>query len=146
MGTLRFALNFALIPIFCLIFSLKASAGESFRLWAELAPAQQAALAPIGDLWNDLPAQQQNRLLQMTRRFEQLSDIKKRTVHARLRSWVKLSREDRQQARYNYQKLIQMPSRKQVEVNKHWKAVQMSERIPVRPEVTTEPLAAENHP
>jgi len=66
-----------------------------FRLWAELSPLEQAALAPIASDWNHLPAQQQEKLIKVAKGFTKLTPKQRQVLHARLVNWTRMTPEQR---------------------------------------------------
>jgi hypothetical protein len=100
-----------------------------FKLWAELSPQEQAALAPIAEDWNHLPTLQQERLRKVAQGYAKLSPDKQRVLQSRLVAWARMTPEQRKSARANYQKLITLPVQAQHTVKRRWseaRGVQLS--------------------
>jgi len=95
-----------------------------FRLWSELPPEEQSALAPIASDWNHFPAQQQEKLLKVAKGYAKLSPKQQEVFHRRLQSWTRLTPEQRKIARENYRKLLQLPQEKQVQIKRKWMQAQ----------------------
>jgi len=95
-----------------------------FRLWSELPPEEQSALAPIANDWNHLPAQQQEKLLKVAKGYAKLSPKQQELLHRRLQSWTRLTPEQRKVARENYRKLLHLPQEKQVQIKRKWMQAQ----------------------
>ncbi len=91
-----------------------------FRLWSELSPQEQTALAPIAGDWNHMPAQQQEKLLKVAKDFAKLPPKQQQVLHIRLQSWVRMTPEQRKIARENYKKLLELPQEKQVQIKRRW--------------------------
>jgi hypothetical protein len=91
-----------------------------FRLWAELSPLEQAALAPIASDWNHLPAQQQEKLIKVAKGFTKLTPKQRQVLHARLVNWTRMTPEQRKIARENYKKLLELPLQQQVQIKRRW--------------------------
>ena len=92
----------------------------SFRLWAELSPQQQVALAPITDDWNHMPASQQEKLLKVAKGYAGLSPKQQAVLQARLVAWAHMTPEQRMVARENYKKLLAMPAQSRLRVKQRW--------------------------
>lgn len=76
--------------------------------WAELTPAQQAALQPLGPSWSGMSADQQRKWLALARNFQQLSPAERSLLHARMTEWANLSPVQRSQARLNFAQTQQL--------------------------------------
>ncbi len=100
-----------------------------FRLWSELLPEEQSALAPIANDWNHFPAQQQEKLLKVAKGYAKLSPKQKEVFHRRLQSWTRLTPEQRKIARENYQKLMRLPQEKQVQIKHKWMQAQETGQV-----------------
>lgn len=96
------------------------ASAAGFRLWAELTPAEQLALAPIASDWNHLPAHQQERLIKVARGYPKLTPKQQQVLQARLVSWARMTPEQRKVARENYKQLLALPAPKQVQVKQRW--------------------------
>jgi hypothetical protein len=108
--------------ILCLLLLFTAGLAQSagFRLWAELTPQEQAALAPIAGDWNHLPAQQQAKLLKVAQGFAKLTPKQQQVLHMRLQSWTRMTPEQRKIARENYKKLLELPKTRQAQIKRQW--------------------------
>lgn len=113
-----------------------------FRLWAELAPEEQRALAPIAGDWNHFPAQQQEKLLRVAKNYGKLSPRQKELFHRRLQDWTRLTPEQRKIARSNYKKLMELPQSRQVQFKRQWteaRGIQQSDPQAAGPAVSSTP-------
>jgi hypothetical protein len=90
-------------------------------MWVELKPEQQAALAPLQTEWLKLSEAQKRKWLEVSKNYQKLSNDDQIKLHARMTDWVKLSPEQRAQARLNFSAAKTLsPEEKQ----KQWEAYQ----------------------
>jgi len=90
-------------------------------MWVELKPEQQAALAPLQTEWLKLSEMQKRKWLEVSKNYQKLSNDDQIKLHARMTDWVKLSPEQRAQARFNFSAAKTLsPEEKQ----KQWEAYQ----------------------
>lgn len=73
-------------------------------LWHDLSPAQQAGLAPLQNEWDGLDGARKRKWLEMSRRFGSMNAAEQARVHERMREWIRLTPEQRELARENYNK------------------------------------------
>jgi len=73
-------------------------------LWRELSPAQQAALEPLHPEWDAMDGVRKKKWLEMSRRFASMNPTEQGRVHERMRQWMRLTPEQRNLARENYNK------------------------------------------
>lgn len=71
-------------------------------LWQELTPAQKAALAPLASEWDRMDSVRKQKWLDIGNRFAGMKPDEQQRVHERMRAWLKLTPEQRRQARENY--------------------------------------------
>jgi hypothetical protein len=98
----------------------QASAEQGPR-WAELRPAQQAALRPLERDWRDIDARSKLKWLELSARFPKLSPPAQARVQERMAEWAKLSPRERGEARLHFQDAKQFPTEDREE---RWKAYQ----------------------
>lgn len=79
------------------------------KVWQQLNPSQKQALAPLGAQWGALSAQQQNKWLVISQNFSTWPVADQITLHTRMSDWVKLSPQQRNLARFNFNKLQNLP-------------------------------------
>ena len=77
--------------------------------WQQLSGKQKQALAPLASQWASLTPQQQSKWLAISRNFSQMPDTEQATMHARMADWVALSPLQRNQARYNFNVVQNLP-------------------------------------
>jgi hypothetical protein len=73
-------------------------------LWSELTPAQQVALGPLHPEWDALDGVRKKKWLELSRRFGSMNPQEQARVHERMRVWMRLTPEQRNLARENYNK------------------------------------------
>ena len=82
-------------------------------LWRELSRNQQAALAPLKPEWDQLEGMRKRRWLELSARFASMSPAEQKRVHDRMREWMRLTPEQRNLARENFNKTRRLdPGRK----------------------------------
>ncbi len=90
-------------------------------LWIELKPEQQAALAPLQTEWLKMSEPQKRKWLEVSKNYSKLSVDDQTKLHTRMTDWVRLSPEQRAQARLNFSAAKTLsPDEKQ----KQWEAYQ----------------------
>jgi hypothetical protein len=78
--------------------------------WSNLQPAQRAALKPLEREWPRLSAEQQQKWLVLSLRFNKMSLPEQMRVQDRMAEWAKLTPQERIQARLNFQEAKQLPA------------------------------------
>ncbi|QNA89749.1 DUF3106 domain-containing protein [Massilia sp. Dwa41.01b] len=73
-------------------------------LWRELTRAQQLALEPLHPEWDAMDGTRKKKWLEMSRRFASMNPAEQARVHERMRQWIRLTPEQRNLARENYNK------------------------------------------
>jgi hypothetical protein len=71
-------------------------------LWRALTPAQQVALQPLQAEWDQMDAVRKQKWLQLANRFSTMKPAEQERVHERMRTWIKLTPEQRELARETY--------------------------------------------
>ncbi len=72
--------------------------------WTELTPTQQQALKPLALNWDTISDAQKRKWLEISKNFASLPPEGQVTMHSRMNDWVKLSPQERAQARLNFAK------------------------------------------
>lgn len=89
--------------------------------WVDLKPEQQAALAPLQTEWLKLSEVQKRKWLEVSKNYSKLNVDDQTKLHTRMTDWVRLSPEQRAQARLNFSVAKTLsPEEKQ----KQWEAYQ----------------------
>ena len=78
--------------------------------WRDLKTPQQAALKPLERDWPGLDGPQKQKWLQLVARFPKMSAPEQERIQARMADWVKLTPQERGQARLNFEEARQLPS------------------------------------
>jgi hypothetical protein len=73
-------------------------------LWRELTPAQQLALEPLRTEWDTIDGARKKKWLALSRRFGSMNPAEQARVHERMRQWMRLTPEQRDLARENFNK------------------------------------------
>jgi hypothetical protein len=73
-------------------------------LWRDLTPAQQAALEPLRTEWDTIDGVRKKKWLALSRRFASMNPTEQARVHERMRQWMRLTPEQRNLARENFNK------------------------------------------
>lgn len=89
--------------------------------WAELSPAQQAALQPLGPFWGGMSADQRRKWITLSQNFQNLSPAERGVLHGRMTEWANLSPVQRSQARLNFAQTKQLSTD---EKKAEWQAYQ----------------------
>lgn len=79
-------------------------------LWRDLSAKQQQALQPLAAEWDTLSEGHKRKWLTMSRNHAKLSPEEKATLHSRMTEWTALSRQQRDQARFNFAEVKQVPA------------------------------------
>lgn len=79
-------------------------------LWHDLSARQQQALQPLAADWDALSEGHKRKWLTLSRNHAKLSPEEKATLHSRMTEWAALSRQQRDQARFNFAEVKQVPA------------------------------------
>lgn len=79
-------------------------------LWRDLSAKQQQALQPLAAEWDGLSEGHKRKWLALSRNHAKLSTADKATLHSRMSEWAALSRQQRDQARFNFAEVKQVPA------------------------------------
>ncbi|MGJ7487783.1 DUF3106 domain-containing protein [Variovorax sp. LT2P21] len=79
-------------------------------LWRDLSAKQQQALQPLATDWDALSEGHKRKWLTLSRNHAKLSPAEKATLHSRMTEWTALSRQQRDQARFNFAEVKQVPA------------------------------------
>ena len=78
-------------------------------LWHELTPQQRQILTPVASEWNGFSGPKKQRLLNVAKRYPDMSPAEQLKIQARLPHWTELPQTTRDEARNNMKKLLQLP-------------------------------------
>jgi hypothetical protein len=79
-------------------------------LWRDLNAKQQQALQPLAGEWDTLSEGHKRKWLALSRNHAKLSAEEKATLRSRMTEWTALSRQQRDQARFNFAEVKQVPA------------------------------------
>ena len=86
----------------------KAAAEQGTR-WSELRPAQQAALKPLEHEWSTISAPRKLKWLELADRYPKMTAQERERISQRMAEWVRMTPQERSQARLNFQEAKQLP-------------------------------------
>ena len=78
-------------------------------LWHELTAQQRQILAPVINEWNGFSKHKKQRLINIAKRYPDMSPDEQAKIQARLPHWLELPQTSRDEARVNMKKLLQLP-------------------------------------
>ncbi|MFN3593525.1 MAG: DUF3106 domain-containing protein [Thiobacillaceae bacterium] len=109
-----------LVPLLMLAVLPLAVSADVGTDWRTLTPAQREALAPLADVWVQLPADQRASLIRLSAGYPRLNQRQRRLFHERLPYWVVLTPEQRAVARQNYRRLSALPEQERARILQRW--------------------------
>lgn len=80
-----------------------AAQGAPGPSWSQLSPAQQNALAPLQQDWDQLDGQRKQKWMEVASRFGSMSPQRQARVRERMNEWARMSPAQRSEARANFQ-------------------------------------------
>ena len=89
--------------------------------WRDLTVQQQQALSPLAAHWEGLSESQKRKWLVISHNQGKLSPEERAVQHSRMTEWAGLSRQQREQARFNFDEVKQVPA---AERKAKWEAYQ----------------------
>ena len=93
---------------------------EKGPAWAALTADQQQVLAPLAAEWSKLTRAQKTKWLGIAKRYPGMKPGAQKRVQTRMRKWVKLTPEQRWQAREQYRSIGKMAPQRREELRKYW--------------------------
>ena len=88
--------------------------------WAELSAEQQAILAPLKPDWDSLDNDRRRKWIGIAKRYPTMKPTEQDRVQKRMDAWVKLTVEQRRQARENYKRIAKVPKEKRANLRQQW--------------------------
>ena len=88
--------------------------------WTDLTPEQQQTLQPLAGEWNALDASRRTKWIGIAKRYPAMTEIEQKRVQTRMTDWVKLTPDQRREAREQYRKIGKLPPAKREEVSQQW--------------------------
>jgi hypothetical protein len=82
--------------------------------WPELNDDQRLVLAPLEEDWSSLTITRQKKWVEVANRYPSMPDTDKSTLQSRMSEWAGLSRKQRQRARDNYLRILNISPEKKV--------------------------------
>ena len=89
--------------------------------WSALTPAQRAALSPLEPEWAGIDGLRKQKWLDIANRMPKMPADERQRIQQRMREWVKLSPQERGQARLHYQETRRITPQERQE---RWEAYQ----------------------
>jgi Protein of unknown function (DUF3106) len=96
------------ITVFLLAYPVIANAQN----WSALNDDQRLILAPLEEDWSSLTAARQKKWVDVANRYPSMSDTEKTTLQSRMTEWASLSTTERQRARDNYLRILNISPEK----------------------------------
>lgn len=106
--------------------------------WTDLTPEQQRTLAPLAGEWNSLDAARRVKWIGIAKRYPGMTATEQQRVQTRMAEWVKLTPDQRRDAREQFRKIGKLPPGKREVVSQHWEEYQQL------PEAVKKNLAGES--
>lgn len=88
--------------------------------WIDLTPEQQMTLKPLAAEWGTLDAPRRAKWLGIAKRYPAMTEIEQRRVQTRMADWVKLTPDQRKDAREQFRKIGKLPPAKREVVTQQW--------------------------
>ena len=88
----------------------KAPAAEQGVRWNDLKPAQQSTLKPLEREWGAISASHKQKWLELSTRFPTMTAAEQARIQERMADWVRMTSQQRSQARLNFQEAKQLPA------------------------------------
>ena len=99
----------------------KAAAKKVVRpAWAELTPDQQEVLAKLKPEWDRLDRDRRLKWVGIAKRYPTMNAEHQARVQRRMEAWVKLTPEQRRQARENYKHIAKVPADRRGDLRQQW--------------------------
>jgi hypothetical protein len=80
--------------------------------WSALNEDQRLILAPLEEDWSSLTAARQKKWVDVANRYPSMTDTEKTTLQSRMTEWAGLSSSERQRARDNYLRILNISAEK----------------------------------
>jgi hypothetical protein len=99
------------ITVFVLILLIYPAVANA-QAWPELNDDQRLVLAPLEEDWSSLTITRQKKWVEVANRYPSMSDTDKSTLQSRMSEWAGLSTKQRQRARDNYLRILNISPEK----------------------------------
>ncbi len=113
----------ALLALF-LSFAVLAAPPKKNPSWSDLTAEQQQILRPLAGEWGSLDAARRTKWIGIAKRYPGMTGAEQNRVQARMAEWVKLTPDERRNAREQYRKIGKLPPGKREVVSQHWEEYQ----------------------
>jgi hypothetical protein len=110
-----------LLALASLVWSFASHGQAQAPAWAELTGEQQRILAPLRDLWSEIPAARRVKWIDITKRYPNMTAKEQQRLQSRMKFWASLTPQEREQVRERYRKLKEMPPEKREEIRRMWR-------------------------
>ena len=110
------------VALFALAFACASHAAPPKKnpSWADLTPAQQQTLHPLAGEWGTLDAARRTKWIGIAKRYPAMTETEQKRVQTRMADWVKLTPDQRRDAREQYRKIGKLPPAKREVVTQQW--------------------------
>ena len=114
------------IALFALAFACASHAAPPKKnpAWSDLTPEQQQTLQPLAGEWNSLDASRRSKWIGIAKRYPAMTEIEQKRVQTRMADWVKLTPDQRREAREQYRKIGKLTPDKREAVTQQWEEYQ----------------------
>jgi hypothetical protein len=119
-----------------------AKAAKKGPAWAELTAEHQQVLAPLKADWESLEPDRKRKWIGIAKRYPSMKLQEQERVQRRMQAWVKLTPEQRRQARENYREISKVRADKRKDLHQQWaeyQALSPYERQNLAPAAQPEP-------
>ena len=99
------------ITVFLLILLVYPAVANA-QNWSTLNEDQRLILAPLEEDWSSLTVARQKKWVDVANRYPSMSDADKSTLQSRMSEWAGLSTTERQRARDNYLRILNISAEK----------------------------------
>lgn len=110
--------------------------------WKDLSPAQQQALKPLAEQWNDLSAERRRKWLVISKNYPALPAAEQAKMHSRMSEWVLLSQQQRNQARLNFAETKKLSAEEKTKKWEAYQALSQEEKRKLAAQASPKPLGA----
>jgi hypothetical protein len=116
----------AALGLFALVFACASFAAPPKKnpAWTDLTPEQQQTLQPLAGEWGSMDAPRKVKWIGIAKRYPAMTEVEQKRVQTRMSDWVKLSPDQRREAREQFRKIGKLPPGKREVVSQHWEEYQ----------------------
>lgn len=88
--------------------------------WAQLDADKRQVLAPLEQEWDRMSAERRKKWFGIAQRYPKMKPAEQERVQRRMIDWVRLSPQQRREARENYRKLGKLNAEKKADLAQRW--------------------------